>query len=803
MKAKYFILALAGLFFTNAALGQTSKKKKPTKKKKSETESVYNYVDSIPMPEKFKNESIVILGHYEKMKIIPPGKPFKLPGKTDDQVSQHYVMDVFTITRFLLQDLSAIGKFSTYYFNESESGNKNITIIKKSGERIAVDLSKAIAVKETIKSDIFEFSFGKYKKIALAGLEIGDMIEFSGHQVEVAININRAKRKANYGLDPIADYMAQNYYGYSYNTTSGDGVAALIIFTVFYPHFFSTKRPTYKRTEGVHVPEFTIHLSKLYPVVKQAYDVSTPAASLPLEYSMMNGCAKPDFKTTEDEQSMHVEADTSDKVSPEYFYYENNNLPAVKYTFNLKSFERFNMHYNNTDGKGFDEDAAKLLAKKMINSKWKANAITKLYEFEKTEGKAIRKLSASEKVKYFYFWYKKNYSVVSYVLTKGEDLGSEISQYSTKLFQLFCKSNDIPYEIVMWSPRSAGPTQYAVSGDNLRWGILAHPDGKDVYLTDFDTYSEYNVPHQAMYGADVYFVKGDKTYTVRTEKFEQENDRNKIVVKTAAKLASDTTALDLKSDYTIEGELKNNSYSLVASRSDFSKYYESMMGGTATDEDESDVGYLDLYYYSSDFKTLEKQEQEKDRLKAAVDQNFELNENAKYQDYLQDQYNEEAKVEKAEVNTKGLTPLKAEEPVNINFTVDYQLKNTVNNIGKGAMVIELGRLMSQQIEFKELSDRVRKYDIDVNFQKSFDYTINFNIPQGYTPANLDDFNATVENDLCSFIATAKVENGMVVFHCVKTYKKVHAGASEWSKMTDVMDIAASMFQKKLLLEKNN
>jgi len=797
-------LMIAGSFFATG-YAQTTKKNKPTTKKKAETESIYTYIDSIPMPDKFKKASVVIMGHYEKMKIIAPGVRFKFPGKTEEQTSPHYLMDSKHITRYLMQDINAVEKFATYYFSESENGDKQIRVIKKSGEVIAVDLSKAIKVKESFSSGVFELSYSKYKKIAIAGLEVGDMIEFAGHDIFVAINTQNASKKVSHSTSGAQQFLAQQDYGI-YSSLNGSGVGAgfllaVVSTVVFYPHFLSVKNPTFKRTEGVSVPEYTIHLDKKYPVVRQVYDVETPSKALPLEYSLLNNATAPEMKNPDElTQSMRIESDTNNAMPDEYFYYQNNNNPAVKYTFNLKSFEKFNMHFNNVNGKGFNDAAAETLTKKLVTGKWKANAITKMFNFDKEEGRKIRKKTDEDKLKYFYYYYKKNFALSVYLLSKGEELILEPSMASAKFFQLFCTRYGIPYEVVMWSPRGIGETKNITSGDKLRWGILAHPDGKDVYLTDFDALSEYGIPHQNMYGSEVYYVDPNNEYAVRSDVFEPENDRNNLIVNTTATLNEEGTGLKLKSKYTIEGELKNSNYYLVANRADFYKQYETLLGAESK---EDEVKYLDLYYYSSDFKAKEKQELEEDRLNGEIEKNFNERIANKYEDYLSGQYGKETKYGKVDVDSKGLTTLKSKNPEEIGFTIDFGMEGAVNNVGNGAIVMDLGRLMSEQIEFKGLEDRTRINAIDVNYSKSYDYTVSLTLPAGFKAANLTDFEANIENDVASFVSTIKEENGVVIFHCIKKYKKVHAAFSEWNKMTEPMDAAAKMFQKRLLLEKTN
>jgi hypothetical protein len=807
MKSVTSVLLLTFAVFNIWA--QTPKKKIPGKtKKKAETESVYSYVDSIPFPAKFKNESVVILGQYEKIKMIVPGEKYNYPGETQDYTSENILAHVFNITRYLLQDENAIQKFSTYYFSETEHTKGDITIIKKSGERNVVDLSKAIEVKESYGGSNLEFSFGKYKKIALPGLEVGDMIEYSSRSIVQTVNLKRLKTRVSDDPSPFGNYswnQNNNYNSSMYNGTSFvvGSEFALIAITALLPHMVSTKDPTHKRTEGVLVPEFIVHLKKAYPVVKQSYDVETNKSFIPIEYSVVNGAEKPDLKAKGDIQTLHIEADTCDKEIKEYFYYDDNNIPAIKYTFNVLAYEKLNMHFNNINGDGLGQEEALLLGKKLIKSKWKTDAISKIFDFDKFVGNKLNRKSTEEKLKYAYYYFKKYYSLSAYIYTRGDKLTSESSMSYAKFMQLFCVRYDIPYDLVIWSPRASGASKYAVSGDHIRYGIIAYNGKKAINLTDYDAYSEFNIPHQALYGAEVFYVKPGNKYSVRSEIFAEDETRNKMIVKTEAAVNDVNTGMVLRTAYTITGELKNNNYEMVTNRGDFVKQYKSLLGDKVATEKTENVDYLDLYYYSADFKTKEKQDAEKERLTKTVDKNFALKENNKFENHLDGIYNKETKVNYVDISSKGLTTIKSKAEEDIGFTVKFNMDNTVNSVGNGALVVDLGRLMSEQFEIKDISDRKRVNAIDVNYTKAFDYTIKFTIPAGYKAVNLSDFVAQTENDLCSFSSTATEQNGTIVFHSVKEYRKVHAEANEWNKMIDVMDVAAKIFQKKLLLEKIN
>jgi|688.fasta_scaffold04064_17 hypothetical protein len=809
MKKHIQLLAFIGLCFSMPSLqAQTNKiKQTGSKKSKKEVKTIYDFIDSTGVPEKYLQESVVILGHYEEAKIIMPGAAFKVPGG-EEKVSKAVVLNTFTITRYLLQDKNALEKFSTYYFTESEYSKLSISIISKNGKRKDLDMSDAISVQDeaNVKSEWFSYSFtfGNHKKMALPSLEVGDMVEFSSQQYTAIIDPADVRKKVSsetsWGEDALLTYNDIGYYSNGFSTGGDLGAAIyVVVLTYFYPQLFATKIPSYKRVEGIKVPEFEVELQKVYPVLKQRYEFTTHAGKLPFEYTLLNGAAKPKITTSVDDQKMVVESEMNDAVTPEYFMVKENNIPMVRFTYNYKKYEKFNMHFN-AQGKGLSANSASLLAKKLVNTRWKANGITAFFNIEKEIGKELRSLDKEEKLKYYYYYYKRNYSLETYIASRGSKISSQTSLEVTKLFQLVCDRYDIPYEIIMYMPRNNGTSQSAVSGDNMLYGILAKVDGKDIYLTDFDAYSEYNVPSRYMYGAEVFYVNPADNFSSRSAVFQDFNANNTVHVKSAVKLNPAASELQLNTEYTISGELKTEYYRLVNNNADYVNAWERMMGESNDKKDEQELNFMRIQYYSDDFREVEKQEDEKERLRKSFNK---LSEDAKkevYGDFIESKYLTEAEIQKVEKTNTGITVLKSANPEEIKFSVQHTLKSTVTQVGDGALAVDFGRLIQSQTELAELDDRTRKYQIDVNYHKTFTSEISLELPAGYNPINLEDFNASIDNDLIAFYSEAKIEGQKIVLTCTKSYKKVQASADEWNKMVLALDAAAHVFQKKLILE---
>lgn len=790
-----------GLLFPIIGYGQATKAK-PTGKKKfqKEIKTVYDYIDSVGIPEKYKNESVVIMGHYEKTKIIKPNEPFKVQGG-EEQVSSNYVIESFGITRYALQDKNALEQFSTYYFNETENSKVGIGIIKKSGERQDLDMSKAISVSDeaSIKYSDFNITLkmGKYKKIAVPGLEVGDMIEFNNHQFATLVKPKEGNERVYVNQN---DYN-KKYAGYSAASSVNSSLVFLFVLTYYYPQLVTTKYPKAKRTQGIDVPEFNLQLNSKYPCLKQLYEMTTLPEVMPFEYATVNGAPAPKISNKGEAQTLTIESSMNDAITSEYYMMAGNNIPTVRFTYNFKKYQKFGLHYNNT-GAGFNEKNAADLGQRFVTQRWKANGINHFFMIDKDISRTIKKMSQKDKLKYLYYYYKRNYSLVTYIQTRRKYLSNQTSLEATKIFQLFCERYGISYDLLMYSPRQNGPTSTVVSGDKLQWGLVAHVDKENIYITDFDVYSEFNVPSRFMYGAEVFYVSPEKKYAVRKEVFSEKNSNNQLHVATTATVDLAGGGLKLNSTYTAGGETKTEYYGMINSITDYYKIYDVMLGDkTSKDEDEIDL--LQLEYYSDDFRELEKQEEEKERLKRSFDTRLEQSENENFEAFAADDYHNEATVKKVNHNSHGISTYTSKEPEKLEFAIEYTLTETVQQVGESAIVVDLGKLITEQVEFSELEDRSRKYNIDLKYHQTSTTHIELAIPEGYQPANLDEFNVKVDNDLISFKSTAKIEKGKVVLETTKEYKKVHASAADWTKMMEAMDAAAHTFQRKMLFEKTN
>lgn len=127
----------------------------------------------------------------------------------------------------------------------------------------------------------------------------------------------------------------------------------------------------------------------------------------------------------------------------------------------------------------------------------------------------------------------------------------------------------------------------------------------------------------------------------------------------------------------------------------------------------------------------------------------------------------------------------------------FELPGFVRKAGKKYM-INLAGLVGSQLQVKK-EERERQYDIDVRFPKTYTWTINFKIPEGYTVAGLSEVNKSVDNSTGYFSFAAKEENGFAVINITKTYKEKNIGKSSWKEMLAFIDAAYNSSFKYILL----
>ena len=135
---------------------------------------------------------------------------------------------------------------------------------------------------------------------------------------------------------------------------------------------------------------------------------------------------------------------------------------------------------------------------------------------------------------------------------------------------------------------------------------------------------------------------------------------------------------------------------------------------------------------------------------------------------------------------------------------EYSDKYIIENICKKAgnnYLIELPKLIEKQTEFDDEVEKNRTQDVYMDYARSFLYTIEFEIPDGYSVEGYENLNKKIESPFGGFESSAKIEANKLIISTKKNYDVNYITASEWPKCKEFMNGAANFTKQKILLKK--
>jgi hypothetical protein len=85
--------------------------------------------------------------------------------------------------------------------------------------------------------------------------------------------------------------------------------------------------------------------------------------------------------------------------------------------------------------------------------------------------------------------------------------------------------------------------------------------------------------------------------------------------------------------------------------------------------------------------------------------------------------------------------------------------------------------------------------------RTFDYTFNITIPEGYTGKGIEILNKNVTNEFASFVSTASQKGNTITITAKRTFNNAFEPAANWQKLLEVMDACSDFTTQKILFEK--
>ncbi|WP_348679403.1 hypothetical protein [Flavobacterium coralii] len=350
-------------------------------------------------------------------------------------------------------------------------------------------------------------------------------------------------------------------------------------------------------------------------------------------------------------------------------------------------------------------------------------------------------------------------------------------------FMAFLKWKDINYEIVVATPRYNGSIKDLLIEKNTIIMIKANT-ANPVYLQFFSPYTNAdqinpyieNTEAYALQAAKGKVVNGIKTIQLPSSTHKDNISKEKIY----ASMAADFSSVNVKRESEHYGHNKDQDqddkmYFFDYVAEDYAKYGTTPLLELVRSKKKKEQ-------YTNEFDAL------KNKLRDKQKEEFEKS--------LEGELGFEVDDHKLEIVNTG----RFGKNTAFSYKEDFTVKNNLLKSAGSNYVFEIGKLIGQQVEIDE-KEQKRTNNIYFPYPRSFEETIEFTVPDGYTVAGLDKLNKKVENSTGGFVSTATLNGNKLTVKAYKYYANYFTPNSNWKDMLAFLDAAYQFTQEKVLIKK--
>jgi hypothetical protein len=684
------------------------------------------YKNATEIPEKWVNESAVILYKNENYDFHKFGKNVTYTSSVRKRIK--------------LLDKAAVEEFSEFAFKKrfrsdkgrytwKEKGNNyvGVKIVKPDGSEVEIDVEK-----ESVEVD------GE-TKVAIANLEIGDIIDYYFYRLEPF------KATYAFGFDPVETNLGEEYP------------------TVDFKLFFETENDFF------------------------------------INFNSFNGAPKLEQIPTEKKNMRRYELVASDIEKNEYmrWFYPLMELPSYKfqvYFARSGNFEDRALAFLPEKEKIIKTSVSKEEVLDLYDNRFKPDGnIGDVRKFFKKKDFSNDREKVTEA-----FYFMRHYYLTRFVeaifikdadimynpfVYYGYPVFIENQKQFVRHFTEFLKREKIKYEIVVAKKRFDGSIDDLLIERNVNVLIKVNTS-TPLYAQLFSIHSNINEFSPLIEDTDIFLLSAT---------------RNKIDVIKKGKLPVSThTDNETKKEITLSmtDDFSGLTISSVNSYKGHSKkdeQFDRLMFSDYVNEDYAK-------YETKSFIELVKRKKDKARYKKELDALIEKIK-GKQKERFENSAKGEYVVEEIEdytylINETGRYSLDDY----FTFTETFTTKNSLIKKAGPNYIIEIGKLIGGQIDLDE-KERERTANVYARNARSFNYNMTFNIPEDYTVSGLDKLNKSVDNETGSFISTAEIKDGKLLIKTSKLYKHNFEPNSNWKKMIAFLDEANQFTNEKILLKK--
>lgn len=499
-------------------------------------------------------------------------------------------------------------------------------------------------------------------------------------------------------------------------------------------------------------------------------------------------------------------------------------IPAFKsedYTFLLKSYPIIRYTLVQTDpsktlmypfqfnSEDVSKDDIVALARKIYNDK---TYISNFYYYEKVSHKPKNSYSIENTYKLVSF-NKFLSAFESGVCTKKDDKLAKLNKlheylinidklnktqfsdfaYATMLAR-FCEKLGIKYDMIACMPRNDGNWNDVVTPYDITWGIRINQPGNELFITDFDEKSNIYMRDGGISNTE-YIAFNPKIltlpYSTATYPEVPFNENVSEMKSEFTLLKDDEYEYEVKTRYTYKGNQKYNISSYVSSQYDTkrlrtkSSFYGLVNSDVYNLSEFTFPQYIKEYYRLDSFWSLYFKDYYNSRMTAYLYDEFHFN---------------DIKVDSTVIDNDGT--FEDHDSCIYGGNVYFRTKGLLNrSMSDSFMIMNFGQLITEQFNISNYNVHIRNSDLYNSNQRQFINEASIELPEGYKPVNLDEFNVSVSNDAGSFTSVATYEDGKVTIKIIKTYKFYYLPKEKWSQFVDMIQTAESVYLRKLILTK--
>lgn len=429
------------------------------------------------------------------------------------------------------------------------------------------------------------------------------------------------------------------------------------------------------------------------------------------------------------------------------------------------------------------------------NTKFKPNGDIGVIE-DFLKGKTFK--TTEEKVKEVYFFTRHQFYtryVEAFVIDEAKIMYPfELYGYSpiffTKeqqfinYFMQYLKKSKIDFDIIVTTGRENGPIKDILIEANSRVLLKIYTENP-IYFGFFTPYSSPDI-----FMSEIEFTDA---YALKVENSKKVDDIIEI------KLPG-TTYKDNVTKVTTNLTLSQNFQDIVINKT------SSLYGHNKEFEQEGKVVFYD--YVNEDYEKygttpvldLVKNKKKKEQYKKEFDALIKKIKDTKNERFKAEAENEYGvKLDKHELVIKNTGRFGKNDP--LTFDEKFTISNSLIKKAGPNYILEIGKFITSQVDIEEKESK-RTNNIYSVFPRTYEYTINLDIPQGYTISGIEKLNTTVENETGSFKTTAIIKDNKLAIVTTKCYYHYFEPNANWKKMIDFLDAAYQFSQEKILLKKS-